>query len=86
MTSTTIRIWPKDIRAARICFQGARSWFRRHGLDWQDFVAHGIEAGRLEATGDALAFRVTARARARAGCEPCEGCEGCEPCEAGDGR
>lgn len=59
------RVLPCDLRAARICFGGARPWFRRHGLDWQEFVAEGIEAARLEATGDALAFRVTAEARAR---------------------
>lgn len=59
------RVYPQDLRAANICFGGARPWFRRHGLDWQAFVAEGIEAERLEATGDALAFRVTAEARAR---------------------
>jgi hypothetical protein len=59
------RVYPRDLRAARICFGGARPWFRRHGLDWQTFVANGIEAERLEATGDALAFRVTAEARMR---------------------
>lgn len=59
------RVHPCDLRAAKICFGGARPWFRRHGLDWQAFVAVGIEAERLEATGDALAFRVTAEARLR---------------------
>ena len=59
------RVHPCDLRAAKICFGGARPWFRRHGLDWQAFVAEGIAADRLEATGDALAFRVTAEARMR---------------------
>ena len=77
------RVWPADIRAARLCFRGARGWFRRHGLDWRAFVADGIEAERLEATGDALAFRVTAMARAR---EACEACEAREAREASDGR
>ncbi len=66
MTTKVTRVWPKDIRAARLCFGGARPWFRRHGLDWQDFLANGITAERLEATGDALALRVIAIARARA--------------------
>ena len=56
----------QDLRAARLCFQGARPWFRRYGFSWQAFLAEGIEAETLEATGDALAFRVTAVARARA--------------------
>jgi len=59
----------EDIRVARICFQGARPWFARHGFSWQGFLADGIEAEKLEATGDALAFRVTAQARAREACE-----------------
>ena len=59
------RVYVHDIRAAKLCFGGARPWFRRHGLDWQDFLANGIEAERLEATGDALAFRVTSIAAER---------------------
>ena len=59
------RAFVQDIRAVRICFQGARPWFRRHGFSWQGFLADGIETEALEATGDALAFRVTAQARAR---------------------
>lgn len=50
MTRVTIQ----DLRAARYCLAGVRPWFRRHGLDWQDFLSHGIEADRLRTTGDAL--------------------------------
>ena len=64
MTDTVI-VRPQDLRAARICFGGARPWFRRHGLDWSGFVANGVPAERLEATGDALALRVVADARKR---------------------
>lgn len=74
------RVYAKDIRAAKLCFGGARSWFRRHGLDWQDFLANGIAAERLAATGDALAFRVIAIAQEREGCDPRE------EREAADGR
>lgn len=55
-----------DIRASGICLQGARGWFRRQGLDWQMFLAQGLAAEVLAATGDALALRVIATARARA--------------------
>ena len=61
---TTI-VTTQDLRAAKICVGGARPWFRRHGLDWQAFVANGVPAERLEATGDALALRVVAEARKR---------------------
>ena len=50
MTRVTIQ----DLRDARYCLAGVRPWFCRHGLDWQDFLAHGIEADRLRTTGDAL--------------------------------
>jgi hypothetical protein len=61
MTRVTIQ----DLRASRLCFQGARPWFRRHGLDWQQFLAHGLDAEVLIRTGDALASRVIAIAEAR---------------------
>lgn len=49
-----LRVTIQDLRAARYCLAGVRPWFRRHGLDWQDFLARGVEADRLRATGDAL--------------------------------
>jgi len=55
----------QDLRAARLCFQGSRPWLARHGLSWKEFLANGIEAEVLDATGDALVKRVTAQARAR---------------------
>lgn len=61
MTRVTIQ----DLRASRLCFQGARPWFARHGLDWQVFLREGLEAEVLAATGDALALRVIAIAEAR---------------------
>ena len=64
--SETLIVRAEDLRAARLCFQGARPWFRRHGLDWQAFLAEGLPAEVLAATGDALALRVIAEARKRA--------------------
>lgn len=61
MTRVTIQ----DLRASRLCFQGARPWFARRGLDWQVFLREGLDAEVLAATGDALAFRVIAVAEAR---------------------
>ena len=61
MTRVTIQ----DLRASRFCFQVARPWFRRHGLDWQGFLADGLDAEVLVRTGDALALRVIAIAEAR---------------------
>ncbi len=63
--SETLIVRAEDIRTARLCFQGARPWFRRHGLDWQAFLAEGLPAEVLAATGDALALRVIAEAERR---------------------
>ena len=59
------RVTLQDLRASRLCFQGARPWFRRHGLDWQQFLKEGLDAETLAATGDALALRVIAIAETR---------------------
>lgn len=37
------------------CHGQAREFFKRHNLDWWDFLNNGIEADLLLATGDALA-------------------------------
>ncbi|WP_163836881.1 hypothetical protein [Spartinivicinus ruber] len=46
------------IRSALFCSKGARQFFERHGLDWGDFLKHGIESEKLLATGDAMAKQV----------------------------
>lgn len=45
------------------CLAKSRTWFKRHGLDWNGFLREGIDAAALEATGDALALAVVAHAR-----------------------
>lgn len=56
----------KHIRAAKLCASGARNWFDVNGFSWNDFLINGKSADELEATGDALALRVTAAARKEA--------------------
>ena len=53
-THAPIRVTIRDLRAARYCLAGVRPWFQRHGLNWQDFLKHGIDPERLRATDDAL--------------------------------
>jgi hypothetical protein len=65
-----LRITVQDIRTARYCLAGVRPWFRRHGLDWQDFLARGIDAATLRATGDALVDPVIRAAEDRARVRP----------------
>lgn len=49
----------------RYCARGARRWWARHGLDWSDFIKHGIDAEILAATGDAMALRLVQHVRER---------------------
>lgn len=55
----------EDIRAARMCSRGARAFFQRHGLDWQEFLRAGISAQKLIETGDAMALALVEVARGR---------------------
>lgn len=56
----------KHLREAGLCARGGREWAARYGLDWDQMRHHGIPAAELEATGDALAMKVAAVARAGA--------------------
>lgn len=50
-------------RAARFCARGMRAFAKHHGLDWEKFRTEGVPVSTLEATGDALALAVAAKAR-----------------------
>ena len=55
------------------CRGQSREWARRHGFDWRDFVRNGIEAERLEATGDGFALALVRWARECEQQEPAHG-------------
>lgn len=40
------------------CNREGRKFFKRHNLDWADFVQNGIESEKLLATGDVHAKRL----------------------------
>lgn len=44
------------------CRKGARAWFKRQQLDWDDFRHNGIDSAVLVATGDAFALALVAAA------------------------
>lgn len=54
------------IRKARMCSRGARAWFERHGFDWKDFLANGIDVEKVEATNDVMGAACAAIARKEA--------------------
>lgn len=56
-----------DIRQAHYCTGGARAWFKLHDLDWPAFIADGLPASTLLATGDGMAERVVQVKKERSG-------------------
>ncbi len=54
-----IIVTARHVHAAGMCIKpGAKMFFARHDLDFRDFIRNGIDADKLIATGDALAFAV----------------------------
>ena len=47
-----------DIRKSGMCARGSRAFFLSQGLDWQDFLKHGIELETVKLTNDAMALQV----------------------------
>lgn len=62
----TIRVKMQDVHAAKFCSSGARTWLKHQGIDVLEFIREGVPVEQFEQTGDALALRVAAIARARA--------------------
>lgn len=61
MTDVIVRM--EHMRKAQFCSSGVRAFFKRHDLDWSDFLKNGIPAEKLAATGDAMALQVIEVAR-----------------------
>lgn len=45
------------------CNKGARPFFERHGLDWNEFRKNGLDEQVFLDTGDAMALRLVEHAR-----------------------
>lgn len=63
----TVIVQMRDIRSSKICSRGARGFFKRHGMDWDKFLAEGLPEEEFIRTGDALAMQVVEAARKRHG-------------------
>ena len=61
--SDSVIVQVRHVREEMLCTRGMREWLARHGFDLTDFIKNGLPAEKLEATGDAFALRVAARAR-----------------------
>lgn len=53
----------EHVRAVGFCNRGAREFFKRHGLNWQEFIDHGIPEEKLIEIGDHHGLRVVEVAR-----------------------
>lgn len=51
--SVIVRV--EHARQLGYCARGMRRWFELHGLDFGQFIAHGLPAETLLATGDEFA-------------------------------
>lgn len=51
-------VYMQDVRNAKMCAKGARSFFISHNLDFQDFLKNGIDSKLLLATNDTMALQV----------------------------
>lgn len=58
MTDSDVKVTMRHIREAGMCSKGTRAFFEAHNLDWNEFLREGIDAAKLEATGDAMAIKV----------------------------
>lgn len=64
---TSLRVYMRHLRTAKLCAPGAKDWWARHNLDFRDFVRNGIAAETLIETGDPDALRVVEIARTEHG-------------------
>lgn len=58
---TTVRV--RHIRQANLCAPGTREWFKRHDLDYTDFLKNGIDAEKVLQLNDHFGNQVVAKAR-----------------------
>ena len=65
MSADPITVTVAHMRVAKMCSRGARIWFARYGLDFNQFITKGYPVEVIENT-DALGKQVAAIARAEA--------------------
>ena len=53
-----MKIYMSDLRKAKMCANGARSFAGRNGIDWTDFLKNGIDISKIENIDDAMVQQV----------------------------
>jgi hypothetical protein len=54
-----------DLKALRYCNKGTRDFFKRHNLDWSEFIVNGLHETQFIKTGDAMALQLVEFTRGR---------------------
>lgn len=49
-----MQITIQHVRRVHFCSRGARAFFERYGLDWNEFVKNGLPEEAILATGDQM--------------------------------
>ena len=60
-------ITPRDLIGCGFCARGQKDWFQNNKLDFKNFLANGITANQLLATGDGLAVKAVEMLKVRRG-------------------
>lgn len=55
----------RHCRELGYCNRGLRAWFAREGIDWADFLKHGIAAEELKKRDNAMAEKAIAHAEGK---------------------
>lgn len=63
VTGTHLVTIPGHSTSRGFCVPLSRTWFKRQGLDFRDFIRNGIDAEILLATGDGMAIALVEWAR-----------------------
>ena len=63
---TALLITMRDMRRVDFCAEGVELFFKRQGLDYQDFLLHGIDSRVLLNTGSVFARKCVEEAEAAA--------------------
>lgn len=56
----------EHIRAVKLCSSGVRTFFQQQGFDWTEFLTNGIDAKKLEDTGNPIIMRAVNVAKGEA--------------------
>lgn len=58
MNENDVIVYMHHVRKSGMCSGGAREFFIKHGLSWDEFLKNGISVEKLKLTNDAMAFQV----------------------------